>query len=648
MKPVSMEWPYPIKYGEETEMSADVLVLGGGIAGCWAAISAARKGANVLLVEKTATKKSGMGGTGGDHWHYAIESPFCPLDSEEFAQALVDNHKGYNNGIARYIQCRDSYETLLELEAMGAKTRDTEDEFAGAEFRDEETKFLYTYDYVNKYTLRVWGTTFKPVLYRECKRLGVTILDRVMATRLLTDEDDQTRVVGATGVHTRTGGFYVFSAKATILCMAYPGRQWIFSDGNGGMASFPPPTNAGDGHAMAWEAGAELTMMERSVSGMNGTDGGNGVPAYMMGTHANTWYPCTLVDAEGREIPWIDRDGVRIETVSDRCMPAKGQKFFLMGGGVSAAPHPGIYEYMAPRPLMKEMLDEGKLTLPIYADLPSMPEMERKVIFGMMVGEEAKTKIPVVQTLRDAGFDPSQDLLQSYHMIGLSDWLRPPAPSCWRRMGFNPGGPLVDWDLKTSLDGLYAAGDQVFAGNDHSHAATTGRWVGKRASEYASGSAPGRVSRAQVDREKERVYAPTRRKEGVLWQEFNAAVCKVMQDYCGGVRNKSMLNLGLLTMREIQNREMEEVYARNPKELMRVLESFSILSVGEAILHASLAREASSATLHFMRSDFPALDPPEWNKFITIAKKAGRVEVGELPFNYWLPFRENYDKSNKS
>ena len=36
------EWPYPIKFGEETEMEADVLVLGGGIAGCWAAITAAR------------------------------------------------------------------------------------------------------------------------------------------------------------------------------------------------------------------------------------------------------------------------------------------------------------------------------------------------------------------------------------------------------------------------------------------------------------------------------------------------------------------------------------------------------------------------------------------------------------------------------
>ena len=40
-------WPYPVHYGKENEVSCDVLVLGGGIAGCWAAIGAARKGARV-------------------------------------------------------------------------------------------------------------------------------------------------------------------------------------------------------------------------------------------------------------------------------------------------------------------------------------------------------------------------------------------------------------------------------------------------------------------------------------------------------------------------------------------------------------------------------------------------------------------------
>ena len=45
---------------------------------------------------------------------------------------------------------------------------------------------MFAYDYKNRFTLRVWGSTFKPALYEELKRLGVTIYDRTEATALLT------------------------------------------------------------------------------------------------------------------------------------------------------------------------------------------------------------------------------------------------------------------------------------------------------------------------------------------------------------------------------------------------------------------------------------------------------------------------------
>jgi len=101
---------------------------------------------------------------------------------------------------------------------MGVKTRDTEDEFKGAEFRDEETKLLFAYDYQNKYTIRIWGTGIKAALYNECKRLGVEIYDRVMVTSLLTEGGEQgARVVGATAVNVRSGEFYIFKAKDRVV-----------------------------------------------------------------------------------------------------------------------------------------------------------------------------------------------------------------------------------------------------------------------------------------------------------------------------------------------------------------------------------------------------------------------------------------------
>ncbi|MDY3249470.1 MAG: FAD-binding protein, partial [Candidatus Choladocola sp.] len=64
-------WPYENEVGMEETITSDVLVLGGGLSGCFAAIAAARKGRSVVLVEKGAVEKSGSAGTGFDHWESA-------------------------------------------------------------------------------------------------------------------------------------------------------------------------------------------------------------------------------------------------------------------------------------------------------------------------------------------------------------------------------------------------------------------------------------------------------------------------------------------------------------------------------------------------------------------------------------------------
>ena len=137
-----LEWPYQIYYGQEKDIETDILILGGGIAGCWAAIAATRKGAKVVIFEKAATIRSGAGGAGCDHWGSAIYgNPACTIDPEERVEANLSGGIGaYGNGIMEYIQAMESYETLLELEKMGGKIRDTDDEFKGAPFRDEKTK----------------------------------------------------------------------------------------------------------------------------------------------------------------------------------------------------------------------------------------------------------------------------------------------------------------------------------------------------------------------------------------------------------------------------------------------------------------------------------------------------------------------------
>ncbi len=636
-------WPYPVHYGKENEVYADVLIIGGGIAGCHAAINAAKRGAKVAVVDKASIYRSGSGGAGVDHWGGAVTNPCCKITPEE-AMELDEGPlraSQYSMGHIRYITLRESWDALLDMEQMGMKIRDVDDEFVGAPFRDEETKLMFAYDYVNnRSVIRVQGANVKPLLYQELKRLGVELWEHIMVTSLLNEGGQPgNRVVGATGVNVRTGEFYIFKARATILATAQPLRIWIFNtELVGSNVEHDDPNLAGDGDAMGWRAGAELTMMERSQE----SAGPFRYPAYGTGNAHNTWFACTIVDAEGKEIPWVDGQGNVLKTVEER---------YHLGQGPNGAQL---------IPDLPERIMRGEYKLPFYADLPGMPEHERRAIFGLMVGNEGKTRIAIYDLYTKAGFDPDKDMLQANvlppqlagqfvpwwdHKSKLAS-----APQ-WRATAFIGGGGLVvDWDMKTTLDGLYAAGAQTAGGGGHAGAAATGRYAGRKAAAYARQAKEPAISRQQVDEEKRRVYAPVGRKGDIGWKELQAGICRVMQDYCGEYKSEEVLKMGLWWLNSIREGEAERTYVRNPHELARFLECMVRLTVGEIIIHASLARKASSAPLDFKRIDYPEMDPPEWDKFITIRLENGEVKVGELPLNYWLlppyapTYKENYEQ----
>lgn len=634
-----MKWPYANEFGEEERVSCDVLVLGGGIAGCWAAISAARRGQSVVLVEKGATCRSGAGGSGCDHWESVPTNPCSKITPEELVEAMLDDQDYYNNGISHYIECREGYDRVLDMEFIGGKVRDTEDEFKGAEFRDEETKFLFAYDYENKFNLRIWGTTFKPALYKECLRLGVKIYDRTAATGLLIEEKEgKKRGAGAMGVNVRTGKFYIFQAKSTVLAMSRPARVWLFNPDLVGLSEFRPTQCIGSGHAMGFRAGIEFTMMEKSVVG-EFSAAGRSFPPYGAGNNHNTWYACTMVDAEGKEIPYVDRDGNVLETVSQRYYPAKGQKFFMMGGNVDNPK----YEYQGPEIMATEELMKKGYKLPFYSDLSKMPEMERKAIWGLMVGEEGKTRIPIYENYTKRGFDPEKHILQSYG----SGWKSASFLPQERQLFGLPGGIFQDWKLQTNIEGIFAAGDQLFASNCNGHAATTGHYAGRHAADYAKDTVLPALEESQVAAERERVYAPMKKENGMNWRELNMAISKAMQIYCGDNKNEAFLREGLDLLKHYEEEVLPEISCENPHEWMRALEVFDILEVAKLIIHSCLLRKSSSKALCFERTDYPEMDPAEDRRFITIRQEKGEIIEGSQPLDYYGNLKQNYEKWNQ-
>jgi succinate dehydrogenase/fumarate reductase flavoprotein subunit len=607
-------WPYPLNYGQEQEIDTDVLIIGGGIAGCWAAISAARKGVRVAVIEKGATIRSGSGGPGCDHWCDTASNPLSKVDPDEWAKKMTEN--GYSNGIGRQIQMRENYDTLLELEQMGGKIRDYNGDFKDEQGYDPQTKFLIS-PRMNPFhdtnvVIRVWGTTFKPALRKEMLRLGVKIFDRVMATSLLTEGGVQGgRVIGATGVNGRNGEFLIFRSKATILSTAGTGSMWVLNTELAGYCTMSPRTASGDGVAMAWKAGAQLTLMERSALRHIGLG------------YKHTWYSGAS-DASYENVPQVDANGKPLPVIHE---PGWGLKM--------QPPRPGE---MNQWDIIREGVLKGEYALPFYGDFPGMVEAERRVTWNMLLKEESKTKI-IVDTYSKAGFNPDEDQLQIYRVIeGTS-------PAQHREA--SGGGLIIDWNLKTTLDGLYAAGTQQFSPSDHSYCAATGRYAGRKAGDYAKQIGEDKVSREQIEKEKARVYAPIKRTEGLDWKELHAGIARVMQYFCSEFKSEHMLKIGLDSINEIEEKYAPTLYALDPHKLIRGLEDLSFITCAQVIFNASLARKASSHFLDFHRIDYPELDPHEWNKFVTVKMENNQVKVGSLPWRYYGNMKENYEAYNK-
>jgi len=623
-------WPYPVRFGQEQAIDTDVLVIGGGIAGCWAAISAARAGVRVALVEKGDVSRSGSGGPGCDHWCNAPANPLSRVDPDQWALHMAD--RPYCNGIGIQIQCREDYDTLLEMEQMGGKIRDTDDEYVGAEGRDEKTKFMISprYGTIHSYlpdphmgepgfnppekrnnvVIRVWGSQFKPLLKKECKRLGVQVFDRVMGTCLLNEKGEQgARVVGATGLNSRTGEFLVFRAKATILSTATAGSIWLMSMEHGGYSNMHSRAINGDGTIMAWKAGAGLTLME------------NGTVTRIATGLKHKWYS-GAGDASYENVPLVDANGRRLP------YPIQGWE-----DAGAMLPKPGVEEQI------REGVLKGEYELPFYGDFPAMPEVERRVTWNLMLGEESTTRI-FIDTMKQGGFDINRDLLQSYKFIeGQS------LPQ-WRDAGWG-GGVLVDWDLKTTVEGLFAAGTQMFAPEDHSYAAATGRYAGRKAAAYVKEVAEPGIDRGQVEQEKARVYAPAMRSQGIEWKELHAGISRAMQYYVSEYRTERLFKMGLDALERLEGEAVPRLVAPDPHKLMRTLEDLTMLEYAKVIIHASRARKASSVPLGFQRIDYPELDPAEWHKFLTLKLSGGKVQLGELPPRFWGDMKQQYEAHNR-
>ena len=123
---------------------------------------------------------------------------------------------------------------------------------------------------------------------------------------------------------------------------------------------------------------------------------------------------------------------------------------------------------------------------------------------------------------------------------------------------------MHDWDLMTNIDGIYAAGDQLFASDCCGYASTTGYYAGRKAADHADKVDYAQPKQADIDAEMKRLYAPLENEEGMNWRELNMAISKAMQNYCGGVKCADLLKEGLDLLESYERDKVPQLSAVTP------------------------------------------------------------------------------------
>jgi succinate dehydrogenase/fumarate reductase flavoprotein subunit len=178
--------------------------------------------------------------------------------------------------------------------------------------------------------------------------------------------------------------------------------------------------------------------------------------------------------------------------------------------------------------------------------------------------------------------------------------------------GHSASGVWVNEWAATTVPGLYAAGDMASVPHNYMLGAfVNGGIAGQTAAAYcAEVDLPGHDA-ADVAAEQERVLAPTRREDGLTPHEMEFKTRRLVNDYLQPPKITAKFNIGQERLAEVRE-DLGELMARDPHELMRALETQSILDCADLAAAASLYRTESRWGLYHLRVDYPETDNENW------------------------------------
>ncbi len=623
---------------ETVTVETDLLICGGGMAACGAAVEASywakKHGLKVTVVDKAAMDRSGAVAMGLSAINQYVDLNSGNNTLDDYLTYVRNDLMGITRedlvaSIARHV---DSSVHLFEKWGLPI-------------WKDEEGKYVHE----GRWQLMINGESYKVIVAEAAKNAlaeaGGELIERVFITHPLVQDG---KCVGAIGFSVRENKVYVFKAKATLCVMG--GAVHVFkprSTGEGFGRSWYPPFNSGASAFFTIYGGAEMTCQEVR------------------------FIPVRFKDAYGPVGAWF----LLFKSIATN---AQGGNYMQENAGELEKWAP--YGKVKPRPanirnwlMMMDVMD-GKA--PIYmqtheaiqriADQTEDPKERKKKL--RKLEEEAwedfldmtiSQAILWAATNTEPEVKPSEIMACDPYFIGSHSgasgaWVSGPEDLqtdatkdeyCW-------GPPHM-----TTVPGMFAAGDASGASSHKfssgSHA--EGRIAAKAMVSYVvDNPAAPEVDQAEVDALTAEILKPLDTFEEhkgattdpdinpnyIRPTQFMYRLQKIMDEYAGGVSSQfktsdKLIERGMELM-DFLREDASSLAAENLHELMRCWESVHRMYQGDAHMRSILFREETRWPGYYFRSDKPDMDDENWLAFCNCVfnKDTGEWTMMKKPVKY--------------